>query len=589
MQLEGSAAWRACDVIEGEPSRRVLELGARDGSACHVWLKHVFLSRSSACQYGIPCHAGTRYPRFSSSLTPRYIWPIIKSMKKRIQLFSVYLFPSWGALLWMSAFFGALALGRQMINTDGDLGRHITVGNYILDNGVIPVRDVFSYTMAGQPATPHEWLAQVIFALSHRLMELNGPVLVSSLVIATAFWLVWLRTRTERKNLLPVVLVAFLATAASCLHWLARPHIFTFLLLALWMIVLHQMSSGKPGRWWLLPVLMLVWANIHGAFFAGLVTWALFGAGMAWKACLRKMPEREELPPGFWPCYLLGGAAALLASLINPAGIGLWKTSLGYVTNQYLVGHTIEYMPPSIQNANTWLFWIFSALLVPVMALRPVRQRSEMLFPAAAWLVMALYSARNIPLFLIVSAPLLAQGLEELLNRSVGSMKLFKRFLAHDARLFEIDSTLKGPILPVVCIIIAIIGFRAGFRFDVGRRGNGYDPAVFPVEAVSWMKDHPQNGHMFNYFTWGGYLLYRQWPENRVFIDGQTDFYGESLTRQYVQVISQSKGWEQVLDAYRVEWVILPATEPAVEALRSKPGWMVVYEDRTTAIIRRTE
>jgi hypothetical protein len=197
----------------------------------------------------------------------------------RIQLLLTYLLPSFGTVLWMSSFIGALASGRQMINIDGDLGRHITVGNYMLDNRVIPLRDVFSHTMAGQPITPHEWVAQVIFALAHRLIGLNGPILASALVISTSFWLVLLRIRSERKNLFPVVFVASLATTASSLHWLSRPHIFTFLLLALWMIVLRQMGNGKPDRWWLLPVLMLVWANTHRAFFDRICAFTCAGLG----------------------------------------------------------------------------------------------------------------------------------------------------------------------------------------------------------------------------------------------------------------------------------------------------------------------
>src|SRR5574340_309522 len=282
-------------------------------------------------------------------------------MRTRVSSFVTYLLPSTGTFLWIGIFLLVLGLGRRMVNGDGDLGRHITVGNYILDHAMIPVRDVFSHTMAGQPLTPHEWLAEVIFALAHRILGLNGPVLVSALTIATAFWLLFMHARSERQNLLPVVFAVSLATLGSSLHWLSRPHIFTFLLLALWMIALRRMSN-RPHQWWLLPVLMLIWANTHGAFIAGLVTWALFGAGLAWRICRHKNPETQPAPDRFWRSYLLAGAVSFVASLINPAGIQIWMTSIGFITNKYLVSHTVEYAPPRIQYPNTWLFCLFSAL-----------------------------------------------------------------------------------------------------------------------------------------------------------------------------------------------------------------------------------
>jgi hypothetical protein len=94
---------------------------------------------------------------------------------------------------------------------------------------------------------------------------------------------------------------------------------------------------------------------------------------------------------------------------------------------------------------------------------------------------------------------------------------------------------------------------------------------------------------MFNYFTWGGYLLYRGWPDERVFIDGQTDFYGEDLTRQYGQVIDLEKGWESVIDRYQVGWAILPVSEPAGYALRQELGWELIYKDGTAVILRKKD
>jgi hypothetical protein len=92
---------------------------------------------------------------------------------------------------------------------------------------------------------------------------------------------------------------------------------------------------------------------------------------------------------------------------------------------------------------------------------------------------------------------------------------------------------------------------------------------------------------MFNNFIWGGYLLYRLWPEERVFIDGQTDFYGEALTREYVQVMSVENGWQEILEKYDVSWVIVQSDKPLVPALQEELDWEVIYSDQTAAILRR--
>jgi hypothetical protein len=118
----------------------------------------------------------------------------------------------------------------------------------------------------------------------------------------------------------------------------------------------------------------------------------------------------------------------------------------------------------------------------------------------------------------------------------------------------------------------------------MGARAN-FSQRVFPVQAVDWMMAEQISGPGFNYFTWGGYILYRTWPEQRVFIDGQTDFYGEDLTRQYETVITQSAGWREVLTEYSVRWVLMPVDALLVRALESEDGWRVRYQDPTAVVL----
>lgn len=509
-------------------------------------------------------------------------------MKLSIDRILAYLVPSLKDVIWVVVLLSVIGMGSRMMNIDGDLGRHLAIGQYILDQGQIPTRDLFSHTMLSQPVTPHEWLAQVIFALAHSMMGLDGVILVCGLVIATTFGLVYQQARRAGGGIAAAALAVVLALAAASLHWLSRPHIFTFLMLALWMNVLEDLRRGRLSRWWLLPAIMLVWANLHGAFVVGFITYALYGFGLLWDSTWRRFARGEGLHGRFWRSYLRGGAAALLVTMVNPSGPGLWVTSFGYVGNRYLVGHTAEYLPPNFHEPSTWPFLLMVGLLVILLGLQDRRVESSRVIPAAAWLVMGLYSTRNIPLFAIIAAPLVAQMLAEWVAANHHQRAGLGRFYQLDQRLFQTEMQLHSLVWPVIVFIVLAAGLSSGQMLDLQRKGNRFDPQVFPVEAVNWLNDHPIEGEVFNYFPWGGYLLYRMWPEQPVFIDGQTDFYGESLTREYQQVLLAQPGWEAILDHYGVDWVIFPTGEALVKELNHHADWEKVYGDETAQIFIHT-
>ncbi|MDD2921450.1 MAG: hypothetical protein PHQ36_04120 [Anaerolineales bacterium] len=102
-----------------------------------------------------------------------------------------YLLPRLRDVLFFGVLFVVVLNGPKFFNQDGDLGRHIAIGNYILDTAVIPTRDIFSHTMQGEYLTPHEWLAQVLFAIAHRLMGLSGDVFLFALLVSATFVIVY--------------------------------------------------------------------------------------------------------------------------------------------------------------------------------------------------------------------------------------------------------------------------------------------------------------------------------------------------------------------------------------------------------------
>jgi hypothetical protein len=479
-----------------------------------------------------------------------------------------YSIPRLRDILFISLLTAVILFGPRTFNLDGDLGRHITIGNYILETHAIPRTDIFSHTMTGQALTPHEWLAQVLLALAYRILGLPGVVLLTALIIASTFTIVFYESQTRSKAPIISLGITILAAAASSLHWLARPHIFTFIFLAIWSLLLERVQREKYVPLWAFGLLMLVWANTHGAFIAGFVTWGAYLVGESFEAWKTRQWKGSRLKS--WGMI---GLTSLVATLLNPAGIHLWGTSIGFVSNHYLVSHTQEYLPPDFHNPGTWPFLLLIAFSIWMLGSKkqPLPVTHNLLL--TGWMILGLYSARNVPLFAIIAAPILS----ETAANNLASL----RWETIEENLQKTDQSMRGK----AWITIGILGAVLLMSTPAMRAYNRFDASVFPVEALNWLEKHPQEGRVFNYFPWGGYLLYRQWPEVLVFIDGQTDFYGESLTREYEQVINVTQDWKAIMDKYQIEWAIIPSTSSLANAL-TENNWEILYQDETATIFR---
>jgi hypothetical protein len=494
--------------------------------------------------------------------------------KSAIQLIAMNLVPRLGEVFFAAIFAAAIALGPQMMNVDGDLGRHLTLGDYILDARVIPTEDVFSFSKLGDPLTPHEWLADVIFSLSYRMAGLDGVVWLTAFVLAVSFWLIY-RHSVSLSNMSVLALIGgILGAFAGSLHWLTRPHIFTILFTAIWTIELEKVRIGLRKSWIIFPILMVIWANLHGAFIAGLVIWGLVLFG----ELMEKRRDWNQLRALIWI-----GPASILASIFNPDGLGIWKTGLGFLGNQYLVSHTAEYLPPDFQNPAFWPFLLVLGLSILLLGLNQGRMKFAHIFLLGSWTVMALYSARNIPLYIVVAMPILCELGARTLKDS-RDLGIAARFLNFQDRLSFTERGIKGGFIASLIVIFSLVLLVNGYRLDFRNTGNEFSREVFPVQAVDWMKENPVTGNGFNHFPWGGYLLYRLWPDQLVFIDGQTDFYGEELTREYERVITMQPGWQEILVKHEISWVLVPGDTPLASYLGDQANWDTSYSDQTAKL-----
>src|SRR5579872_2524584 len=200
------------------------------------------------------------------------------------------LVPSLADLLFMALvvwlFMSAGAHGWESLLADADVGWHIRTGEYILDHHQVPHHDLYSFSKPGAPWYAWEWLTDILDALLFRWAGLKGVVLAAGVVIALFATTLMRRIVDAGAHLLVALLVALLSVGAASMHFLARPHVFTLLLLSIAMGILEADRRGAhPARiWWLVPITLL-WTNLHGGFLVliGLLALGTIGAAAeAW-------------------------------------------------------------------------------------------------------------------------------------------------------------------------------------------------------------------------------------------------------------------------------------------------------------------
>jgi hypothetical protein len=481
-----------------------------------------------------------------------------------------YALPRLRDILFLSIFSAAILLGPSMLNTDGDLPRHLAIGKYVLQGNLPPSNDIFSYTRNGAAFAPHKWLSGVFFYLAYLIFDERGIVLLSACLLAATFTLIYLDGVKRTETRLPVFFLIIWGAVVSSLHWISRPHLFTMLLFAIWLILNERLASGRKVPIWYFAALMLLWNNLHGEFISGFLVTGATIAGWIWDFIFDR-PNAD---------VTIGKRLALVlvtitgVTLLNPVSFRAWSTITSWLGNDYLMSHTVETIPPNFADPKFLILLAFFAFSIFLLAIKQVRLPTRMAILLMGFSILVLLSARNVHFFGVVAPFVLI---------TLFSTKQKIPFLIRYENILEkIESQLKGMVWPFLTILGGIILLATTPLGKIER----FSPTFFPIEATQWLKTNPQDGNMFNPFDWGGYLSLELWPEKLVFIDSQGDVYGEAFIREYEQIISLGKGWQEILMKYNVSWALVPQEWDLASKL-TEVGWRQVYRDQTAVILVR--
>ncbi len=478
--------------------------------------------------------------------------------------------------------------GAMALLGDGDTGWHIRTGEYILANHSLPRQDLFSFSRAGQPWFAWEWLSDVIFAGLHKAGGLAGVVLLAGILIAATSAVMFRYMIWQGSDLLVAVLVMIVASSASTVHWLARPHLFSYLFLAVAIWVLEA-DRRRPTRWvFALAPLSMLWANLHGGFGALLATLGLYLAGNVAETLWAPGERNWERAKRYGILFGL----ALAATLINPYTWRLHQHIFQYLRSDFVLDHVQEFHSPNFRMEGIRYFEVLLfAGLAAVPALvrrRDVTSALLLLF----WAHCALLSARHVLLYAVVAAPLIAGEASALWARAGQIGVSFIRILQEVARDYGAGG-FGSPAQArraVGWLAPAFVVFTAGTLF-VGRHSDRlrseFPKEQFPVAACRAAEDQLAGRKIFTSDQWGDYLIYRYYPKLKVFIDGRSDFYGAELGQEYLRVMNSHHQWSEIFDRYGFDLALLPVEWPLATTIKTHPNWKVKYDDGKALLLER--
>ncbi len=480
--------------------------------------------------------------------------------------------------------------GTRGLFRDSDTGWHIRTGEAILATGSLPRTDPYSFTRPGQAWLAWEWGADVLTGGAHLLGGAAGVAWLYAVAIAAGVWL-WFRLHwAEGGNFFLACAMAAPMLTTTSLHWLARPHVLSWLLLlvAVWQAERVSERPAPPGLGLRegLGIFLFgaLWANLHGSFILAPAIALVYAGGHFLRPWIWEADARVERAKARW--FAGAAAAALVGSFVNPYGWQLHRHLLAYLADRELLARVGEFQSFNFQVEGAFQILIVLALAAVGAVLALGQRRLAPCALSAVLLVGALRSARGLPLVALLALPLANGALTRALRDAGGLQAALRRgldrFLDYSDRLRALESRLDGRAWVPLGLLVTLLWIRT--PTVVARAG--FPPDQFPVAAAAALEKLPEGARLLAPDKYGGYLIYRFQGRRKVFFDGRSDFYGAAFMKDYIRLMQVRPGWRAQVEAWGLTHALLPNDYSLVAALEQL-GWRRLYRDRVATLLER--
>jgi hypothetical protein len=441
-----------------------------------------------------------------------------------------------------------------------DLAYQLRAGAEILATGRIPTTDTWTFTMAGQPWVDQQWLAQVVLRAVESLGGWVGLAAFRAILVGAIFGgtcLIAVRRGLDVRTAAILSLLAFVVAAPALA---LRPQLLGMLCFV-GVLLLVVDRRAHPGRLWLAPVIVAIWANIHGSFFLGPLV-----LGLAW---LEDLHDRQ---PAAMRTLAVTGVAALAACL-TPSGPLVWLYAAGLTSNASVTARVTEWQPTSIRDVPGLLFFVSALAIVTLMA----RSERRVPWPTLAWLgvffLIGVYAQRGVAWWPIAAVTAIAGALVPALPA---------RTRVETQTMRRLNALVAG-----VLVLAIFLGLPANRPAVPGAIVPADAVAPAPAGITASLRDLAKPGaRVLNPQTWGSWFEYAL-PQLDVAVDSRIEMFKPEVWVTYESIVAGQDGWERRMAEWGVTHVVVDADEAAFRDRLVRAGWEVAYEDVDGALLIR--
>jgi hypothetical protein len=452
---------------------------------------------------------------------------------------------------------------------DPDIWWHLRTGQWIVEHGAIPTTDPFSAYGMGKPWVAYSWLFEVLIYALYQAFGLFGIILYQLIgIMAVTLSVYWFISQREPRFTVAAILAAC-AVVAVCPGFTPRPWLFTILFFTITLHVILRFREGRENKaFWALPLLYVLWANLHIQFIYGLAILGIACLAPVIDHVLDRSYGREDArrlgSSGWWKIFFIT-TACVLATFVNPQHLHLYRIIIELTGQTGMWQYAQEMQAPRFRSISDWV--MLGMALFAVMTLgTKIRVTS---FEFLLLVVAVLFSFRSGRDAWFVALTALAL---HAISAQPRNMSSDPQFLLTKARAGIISG-----------LVIISVGFTLLIRDFSVQHIEAETAKAFPMGAVAVLKERRYEGPMYNHFNWGGYLLWSL-PHLAVSMDGRANVHGDERIWRSIRTWNGDRTWASDPELTKARLVLAPRDMALASILRLDPRFELVFEDQIAVV-----